>query len=159
MVVVRLLPATQAKRRRRVRRRAGSRCSKTASVRPFRGRSRSTANLHELSRLAPRPRDAARTLLGDPWLRLNEFTRSIVVRHLWRALEGSRPARSCSSTRRRRRGRAIDATFDDQGSTRGPSRDRSSAATVLNTSGTSRPYGRDVLRRIRPSKSVRLSRW
>jgi hypothetical protein len=24
---------------------------------------------------------------GDPWLRLNEFTRSLVVRHLWRALE------------------------------------------------------------------------
>ena len=24
---------------------------------------------------------------GDPWLQLNEFTRSIVVRHIWRALE------------------------------------------------------------------------
>jgi hypothetical protein len=24
---------------------------------------------------------------GDPWLQLNEFTRSIVVRHVWRALE------------------------------------------------------------------------
>jgi hypothetical protein len=24
---------------------------------------------------------------GDPWLRLDHFTRSIVVRHLWRALE------------------------------------------------------------------------
>jgi hypothetical protein len=24
---------------------------------------------------------------GDPWLQLNEFTRSIIVRHLWRALE------------------------------------------------------------------------
>ena len=24
---------------------------------------------------------------GDPWMQLNEFTRSIVVRHVWRALE------------------------------------------------------------------------
>jgi hypothetical protein len=24
---------------------------------------------------------------GDPWLNLNEFTRAIVVRHIWRALE------------------------------------------------------------------------
>lgn len=24
---------------------------------------------------------------GDPWLRLDHFTRSLVVRHLWRALE------------------------------------------------------------------------
>ena len=24
---------------------------------------------------------------GDPWLKLNEFTRSLVVRHLWRVLE------------------------------------------------------------------------
>jgi hypothetical protein len=24
---------------------------------------------------------------GDPWLQLNEFTRAIVVRHIWRALE------------------------------------------------------------------------
>ena len=24
---------------------------------------------------------------GDPWMHLNEFTRAIVVRHIWRALE------------------------------------------------------------------------
>lgn len=24
---------------------------------------------------------------GDPWAQLNEFTRSLIVRHLWRALE------------------------------------------------------------------------
>jgi hypothetical protein len=26
-------------------------------------------------------------LSGDPWLQLNEFTRALVVRHIWRALE------------------------------------------------------------------------
>jgi hypothetical protein len=53
---------------------------------------------------------------ADPWLRLNEFTRSIVVRHLWRALErlaaGSvvivdTPPQTWS--------KEIDAKFDDQG--------------------------------------------
>jgi hypothetical protein len=53
---------------------------------------------------------------GDPWLRLNEFTRSLVVRHLWRALEAlvagaivivDAPAQQWS--------KAIDAKFDDKG--------------------------------------------
>ena len=53
---------------------------------------------------------------GDPWLKLNEFTRSLVVRHLWRALEtlskGSvvlvdSPAQQWNKT--------VDATFDDGG--------------------------------------------
>jgi hypothetical protein len=53
---------------------------------------------------------------GDPWLQLNEFTRAIVVRHVWRALEklakGSvvvidRPPQEWSAQ--------IDKTFDDRG--------------------------------------------
>jgi hypothetical protein len=53
---------------------------------------------------------------GDPWLQLNEFTRSIVVRHIWRALEklakGSvvvidRPPQEWSAQ--------VDKTFDDRG--------------------------------------------
>jgi hypothetical protein len=53
---------------------------------------------------------------GDPWLRLNEFTRSLVVRHLWRALEAlvqgsvvivDTPSQQWSKT--------IDAAFDDGG--------------------------------------------
>jgi hypothetical protein len=53
---------------------------------------------------------------GDPWLRLNEFTRSLVVRHLWRTLEAivasavvivDAPAQQWN--------KAIDATFDDKG--------------------------------------------
>lgn len=53
---------------------------------------------------------------GDPWLKLNEFTRSLVVRHLWRALEtltkGSvvivdSPPQQWSSE--------IDEKFDDNG--------------------------------------------
>lgn len=53
---------------------------------------------------------------GDPWLQLNEFTRSIVVRHVWRALEklakGSvvvvdSPPQEWSAQ--------IDQTFDDRG--------------------------------------------
>ena len=53
---------------------------------------------------------------GDPWLQLNEFTRSIVVRHIWRALEklakGSvvvidSPPQEWSAQ--------IDKTFDDRG--------------------------------------------
>ena len=53
---------------------------------------------------------------GDPWLRLNEFTRSLVVRHLWRALEAlvqgsvvivDAPAQQWS--------KEIDATFQDNG--------------------------------------------
>jgi hypothetical protein len=53
---------------------------------------------------------------GDPWLRLNEFTRSLVVRHLWRALEAfaqgavvvvDAPLQSWS--------KEINAKFDDKG--------------------------------------------
>jgi hypothetical protein len=53
---------------------------------------------------------------GAPWLQLNEFTRAIVVRHIWRALEklakGSvvvvdQPPQEWSS--------AENAKFDDQG--------------------------------------------
>jgi hypothetical protein len=53
---------------------------------------------------------------GDPWLQLNEFTRAIVVRHVWRALEklakGSvviidSPPQEWSAQ--------IDKTFDDRG--------------------------------------------
>jgi hypothetical protein len=53
---------------------------------------------------------------GDPWLNLNEFTRAIVVRHIWRALEklakGSvvvvdSPPQEWSSQ--------IDKSFDDRG--------------------------------------------
>jgi hypothetical protein len=53
---------------------------------------------------------------GDPWLRLDLFTRSLVVRHLWRALEvltqGSvvivdAPAQQWS--------KEIDAKFNDKG--------------------------------------------
>ena len=53
---------------------------------------------------------------GAPWLRLNEFTRALVVRHLWRALEtivaGSvvivdQPPQTWS--------KRIDSAFDDRG--------------------------------------------
>ena len=53
---------------------------------------------------------------NDPWLALNEFTRSLVVRHVWRALErmagGSvvvvdQPPQEWSA--------AIDKAFDDRG--------------------------------------------
>jgi hypothetical protein len=55
-------------------------------------------------------------LSGDPWLQLNEFTRALVARHLWRALEklakGSivvidRPSQEWSEQ--------IDKSFDDHG--------------------------------------------
>lgn len=53
---------------------------------------------------------------GDPWLRLNEFTRSIVVRHLWRALERlSAGSVVLVDTPPQRWSKEIDATFDDQG--------------------------------------------
>jgi len=53
---------------------------------------------------------------SDPWTQLNEFTRAVVVRHIWRALEklakGSvvivdSPAQEWSAQ--------IDKTFDDRG--------------------------------------------
>lgn len=52
---------------------------------------------------------------GDPWLRLNEFTRSIVVRHLWRALEGlAQGAVVIVDTPPQQWSKAIDASFDDR---------------------------------------------
>jgi hypothetical protein len=53
---------------------------------------------------------------GDPWMNLNEFTRAIVVRHIWRALEklakGSvvvidQPPQEWSAQ--------VDKSFDDRG--------------------------------------------
>jgi hypothetical protein len=53
---------------------------------------------------------------GPPWLKLNEFTRALIVRHLWRALESlvqgsvvvvDAPPQTWS--------KRIDASFDDRG--------------------------------------------
>lgn len=53
---------------------------------------------------------------GDPWLQLNEFTRAIVVRHIWRALESlakgsvvivDQPPQEWSAK--------VDGAFDDRG--------------------------------------------
>lgn len=53
---------------------------------------------------------------GDPWLRLNEFTRSIVVRHLWRALERlASGSVVIVDVPPQRWTKQIDAAFDDQG--------------------------------------------
>ena len=53
---------------------------------------------------------------GDPWLRLNEFTRSIVVRHLWRALERlANGSVVIVDSPPQRWSKEVDATFDDQG--------------------------------------------
>lgn len=53
---------------------------------------------------------------GDPWLRLNEFTRSIVVRHLWRALEKlAKGAVVIVDAPPQRWSKEIDTAFDDQG--------------------------------------------
>jgi len=53
---------------------------------------------------------------ADPWLRLNEFTRSIVVRHLWRALEAlTKGAVVIVDSPPQRWTKEADAAFDDQG--------------------------------------------
>jgi hypothetical protein len=53
---------------------------------------------------------------GDPWLRLNDFTRSLVVRHLWRALEAlSRGSVVLVDSPPQHWNREIDGTFDDGG--------------------------------------------
>jgi hypothetical protein len=53
---------------------------------------------------------------GDPWLKLNDFTRSIVVRHLWRALERlSKGSVVLVDTPAQQWNKDIDATFDDGG--------------------------------------------
>jgi hypothetical protein len=53
---------------------------------------------------------------GDPWLKLNEFTRSLVVRHLWRALETlSKGSVVLVDSPQQQWNKEIDATFDDGG--------------------------------------------
>jgi hypothetical protein len=53
---------------------------------------------------------------GDPWLRLNEFTRSLVVRHLWRALEAfAHGAVVVVDAPLQLWSKDIDARFDDNG--------------------------------------------
>jgi hypothetical protein len=53
---------------------------------------------------------------ADPWLRLNEFTRSLVVRHLWRALEAfAQGSVVIVDTPSQQWSKTIDAAFDDNG--------------------------------------------
>jgi hypothetical protein len=53
---------------------------------------------------------------GDPWLKLNEFTRSLVVRHLWRALEAlSKGSVVLVDSPQQQWNKEIDAAFDDGG--------------------------------------------
>ena len=53
---------------------------------------------------------------GDPWSQLNEFTRSLVVRHLWRALEClARGSVVIVDSPPQRWSKEIDAAFDDRG--------------------------------------------
>jgi hypothetical protein len=53
---------------------------------------------------------------GDPWLKLNEFTRSLVVRHLWRALEAlSKGSVVLVDAPAQQWNKQIDAGFDDGG--------------------------------------------
>lgn len=53
---------------------------------------------------------------GDPWLRLNEFTRSLVVRHLWRALEAvAQGSVVIVDTPSQQWSKEIDAEFQDNG--------------------------------------------
>jgi hypothetical protein len=53
---------------------------------------------------------------GDPWLKLNEFTRSLVVRHLWRALEAlSKGSVVLVDSPTQQWNVEVDAAFDDGG--------------------------------------------
>jgi len=53
---------------------------------------------------------------GDPWLGLNAFTRALVVRHVWRALEKlSKGAVVVVDSPPQQWSAEIDKTFDDQG--------------------------------------------
>jgi hypothetical protein len=53
---------------------------------------------------------------GDPWLRLNDFTRSLVVRHLWRALEAVvQGSVVIVDTPSQQWSQEIDAQFEDNG--------------------------------------------
>jgi hypothetical protein len=54
---------------------------------------------------------------GDRWLRLDAFTRSLVVRHLWRALEAlAGGSVVIVDTPSQQWSKAIDDEFDDKGS-------------------------------------------
>jgi hypothetical protein len=53
---------------------------------------------------------------GDPWMQLNEFTRSIVVRHIWRALEKlARGSVVVIDIPPLEWSASVDKTFDDRG--------------------------------------------
>ncbi len=53
---------------------------------------------------------------GDPWLGLNAFTRALVVRHVWRALEKlSKGSVVVVDSPPQQWSAEIDKTFDDQG--------------------------------------------
>jgi len=53
---------------------------------------------------------------GDPWLKLNEFTRALVVRHLWRALEAlSKGSVVLVDSPAQQWNKEIDDAFDDGG--------------------------------------------
>jgi hypothetical protein len=53
---------------------------------------------------------------GDPWLNLNGFTRALVVRHIWRALEKlSKGAVVVVDSPPQQWSSEIDKKFDDQG--------------------------------------------
>ncbi len=53
---------------------------------------------------------------GDPWLGLNAFTRALVVRHIWRALEKlSKGSVVVVDAPPQQWSAEIDRTFDDQG--------------------------------------------
>jgi hypothetical protein len=53
---------------------------------------------------------------GDPWAQLNEFTRCLIVRHLWRALEKlTKGAVVVVDSPPQQWSKDVDATFDDRG--------------------------------------------
>ncbi len=53
---------------------------------------------------------------GDPWLSLNAFTRALVVRHVWRALEKlSKGSVVVVDSPPQQWSADVDRTFDDQG--------------------------------------------
>jgi hypothetical protein len=53
---------------------------------------------------------------GDPWLALNEFTRSLVVRHLWRTLEAlAKGSVVIVDSPSQQWSKQIDEQFDDNG--------------------------------------------
>ena len=53
---------------------------------------------------------------GDPWLSLNEFTRSLIVRHLWRTLEAlAKGSVVIVDSPSQQWTKQIDEQFDDNG--------------------------------------------